>query len=156
LFVDSFSETVGLNEFMTPATISYNSESRILEVASVPADADYAQATFFEQSGFGRWKVLGDSWEGSYHLPDAPRLGDRSSRVSFVAVDLKDGVGYQDLLAFNNNNMDGLFELVRGFVFVDDPINPTCGDCSTGGTGGILMVFLLLGLARLRFSGRVR
>jgi MYXO-CTERM domain-containing protein len=44
--------------------------------------------------------------------------------------------------------MDGLFELAEGFVFVDDPVNPTCGDCSTGGTGGILMVFLLLALAR--------
>jgi MYXO-CTERM domain-containing protein len=151
---DSFDTTVTLDSFMAPATISYNETTRTLDVADIPANADYCHTIFSTGDGSTFWHVLGEWAAGSYTLPAAPTTGDRSATATFVSIDLIDGLDFADLPEFNSTNMGDMAELVKSFVVVSPPGagigGMDCEDCSTTGTGGGLILALLLGLALLR------
>ena len=149
-FLDDFGGTVELDEFMPPAVIEYDAVGRTLDVASVPPGADYVQAVFHSENDLGSWLILDDGWDGTFQVPTESTFWDRSSHATFVAVDLREGVSYQDILEFNSTNMGNLVELVEAFVYVDDANSPNCADCSMGGGGGLFFVWIILGLALLR------
>ncbi|MBW1811282.1 MAG: hypothetical protein JRJ87_24035 [Deltaproteobacteria bacterium] len=54
-------------------------------------------------------------------MPTAPAQGDRAGDASFISIQLKAGLTYQDLLNFDEDNMGKLVELVESFCFHEVP-----------------------------------
>lgn len=116
LFVDDFDGARTIPPFMTPADVAYDPAARRLDINQAPA-ADYFQAIFEDETG-KKWNILAEN-PVSFDLPPAPPEGDRSARADFVSVELVPGVGYQDLPAFNNTNLDDLATLVKAFSYTE-------------------------------------
>lgn len=112
--LDSFAGDHALPEFPLPAVTMYDPSTRRLEITGVPEGADYFQATFSDENGFS-WKVLTHD-STSFDLLAAPPEGDRSAQVSFISVDLVDGVTYQDLVEFSGTN---IVDLVEAFSYTE-------------------------------------
>jgi Big-like domain-containing protein len=115
MFVDDFTGTHNLSGFLTPPTTATYA-GRALTVAGVPAEATYQQV-IFTGSNESNWNVIGVFGDETYTLPDAPAQGDRSAGANFISIKLKDGLTYQDLLNFDEDNMGKLVELVESFCF---------------------------------------
>jgi hypothetical protein len=118
LFVDTFSGTHTLPEFMLPVEASYDAVGRRLEVVQVPNGAEFLQAVFAGENE-SSWHVLTEDF-GSFDLPVAPPEGDRAESVGVYAVDL-DSRGYQGLVEFNDLNMGNLIENLKAFSFSEVP-----------------------------------
>ncbi len=129
MYVDSFSGTHDLPDFMTPAKATYAPDSGVLKVADAGAGADYTQAIFSSQVDDKNWHILGVFANGDYTLPDDPDPADpRDHGVSFINIDLGTG-DYQSLVEFNDGNMGNLVELVTSFCFLEVPECYTNDDC---------------------------
>jgi MYXO-CTERM domain-containing protein len=148
ILVNDFSGTYSLAQFMLPPQLDYDAAARNLNVSSPPANADMFQALFSEDNRAGWHVYSADST--SFSLPTAPPPGDRSAHAGLIAMDLRAGTSYQDIPAFNSTNLDSLAELVEAFVYVGDGYTSNCANCSTGETGGFIVLWLVLGLALLR------
>ena len=118
LFVDSFSGTHTLPEFLNPAEVTYDPATRHMEIIQAPSGADYFQASFQDENGAG-WHVLAPD-AVSFDLPAAPPEGDRAGKRSFVSIDLE-STTYQDLAEFNDANMGDLVEMIYAFSFSEVP-----------------------------------
>ncbi len=154
LFVDEFSGTHILPPFRAPATVTYDPLDRRASIADLPAGTDYLHM-IFDGPANSTWQVLAPPAEGAFDLPAAPPFGDRADAMTLVAVELANGVSYQDLPAFNDTNMNILIELVTAFAITtqsDSIMNSSCDDCATttGSASTLALLGMLLGLAVLR------
>ena len=153
-FVDGFEGTLTLKPFMEPADFAFDAESRRVDISAVPEGTDYLHMLL--SSDAGSWQVLHPGTTGVFDLPAEPAAGDRADGMGVVAVRLADGVGYQDLIAFDDANMGDLVMLVSEFaiVYADGDGGWDC-DCAGGASRGGLwgIAALLLGLVvRRAFS----
>lgn len=118
-FLDDFSGSVSLDEFVTPAVGTYDDATRTLSMTEVPATS-YHQVIFSAGNEIN-WHVIGEWAAGDYTLPDAPAAGDRAKDASFISIQLADGLTFQDIAAFNSTNLADLVEVVESFVFSEVP-----------------------------------
>jgi hypothetical protein len=119
LFVDDFSGTHDLDEFLLPSQAAYDSTDKVLSVTGLPSGIDYSEAIFAGDNDTG-WHILGQWATGDYTLPVDPDPDDpRSSRASIICVDLIDGLDYQELVEFNSDNIGDLPYLVKAFSYAE-------------------------------------
>ncbi len=113
LFPDTFEGTHVLEDFMLPAEASYNPLTRFLDITQAPP-ADCYQVTFRDDNNTG-WHIF-DTSPNPFYLPTVSPEGYRIRKAKLYSLDLKDGVTYQDLPAFNETNLGSLIELVKAFA----------------------------------------
>jgi hypothetical protein len=118
MFVDSFSGTHTLPEFMLPVVGNFDPQGRRVEVSQLPVGADFLQLVFTGENG-SSWHVLTEYF-ASIDLPPAPAEGDRADSVGIYAVDLDSG-GYQELVELNELNMGNIIENLGAFSFTEVP-----------------------------------
>ncbi|HOX45924.1 MAG TPA: hypothetical protein PK668_20145 [Myxococcota bacterium] len=116
-FVEDFTGTLNLSAFMAPATVNYDPATRAVTFSGLTG-IDYLHM-IFSGDGDSTWQVLAPAGQTSpYTLPDAALVGtDRSAGAAVVGIKLIDGVTYQDIPAFDDQNMADLVSLVKEFVF---------------------------------------
>ena len=122
-----------------------------MDLLDVPTGIDYVLMLLTGENA-GSWQVLHPGTLGVFDLPDAPAAGDRADGMGLVALKLAGGVTYQDLIAFNDTNMNDLVSLVSEFVIVYAGEGGGLDiSCATGASKGCLpaLTIMLLGLALL-------
>ncbi|RLB52582.1 MAG: hypothetical protein DRI34_14500, partial [Deltaproteobacteria bacterium] len=119
--VAEFTGTHTLDGFLLPPTsVTYDAGARSLTVSGVPAGTTYNQVIFDGEDG-ANWNVVGVFGDETFTLPAAPAAGDRAGSASFISIKLRDGLDYQGLLHFDEDNMGRLVELVDSFSFYEVP-----------------------------------
>jgi len=155
---DTFEQQVNLDSYLVPPALSYDPNARQLEVSSIPEQADYCQAIFGDSFAGSTWHVLGEWALGNFELPPAPKSGDRSEAVTMIALDLQEGVNFQDIPASNSTNMANLSRLIRQFVMVGEVgiglEDVNCDSCASSGAPGVFTLWILAGLVLLARSRR--
>ncbi len=116
-FVEDFTGTVNLAAFMAPAAVTYDPATRAVTFGGL-AGVDYLHM-IFSGDGDSTWQVLAPADAASpWTLPPAALVGtDRSEGAAVVGIKLKQGVTFQDIPAFDDQNMADLVTLVKEFVF---------------------------------------
>ena len=101
---------------MEPADVTYDADSRHMDVSGTPPGADCFQAVFATDSG-KKWNIWSEH-AASFDLPPAPPEGDRSESHGFVSIYLG-STTYQELVEFNSTNLADLALIVEAFSYVE-------------------------------------
>jgi MYXO-CTERM domain-containing protein len=147
--VARFEGELGLRPFALPPVIDLDPLARRVQIAGLPPGTD-ALALLLGAPEERTWQVLAPPAEGALDLPPPPAGLTAVDGVVLAALELADGLGYQDLLAARGASLGALVLGLDGFSLAwSADAGPDC-DCGSGGPAGLgwLGLLALAGLAR--------